>query len=338
MGSIIFAPESLADSLTETTGYKSGLALSVTELCDHLSGTRFPDIIQASEADAVRLRAEDYEELFYKLLHRIGYTSDEYDGDITGISLHHKYKDTAPDEWAGVTELFSMIMPGLLTETAVKGLKSIDPSPLLQTCFDKYGRLGLDMAMERITIINQGIHLSPHSILRYIEWTSSIKLSTLFKGGSGEPEFGRFIDQRFINYLSKNQDRLSEMHWRKFEELAAEFYHSEGYQIQLGPGSNDDGVDVRVWKPGQATTDNPHCLIQCKRQKAKVEKVVIKGLHADVSFEGAEYGLIVTTSELSPGAKNTIAVRGYPIREVNRASLSGWLERLRTPGTGIVRV
>lgn len=337
MGSIVFAPESLADSLSETAGYKAGLALSVTELCDHLSGTHFPDIIRASETHGARVRAEEYEALFYKLLHRIGYTTEEHNGDISGISLYHKYKDTALAEWMGVTELFSMAWPGLITETAVKGSKSIDPSTLLLACLDKYGRLGLDMAMERIEIINRGIHLSPHSILRYAEWTSPIELSTLFKGGGGEPEFGQFIDQRFINYLSKNQDRLPDMHWRKFEELAAEFYQSEGYQVQLGPGSNDDGVDVRVWKPGQATTENPLCLIQCKRQKAKVEKVVVKGLHADVEFEGANYGLIVTTSELSPGARNTIAARGYPITEINRAGLSEWLKKLRTPGTGIVR-
>lgn len=337
MGSIVFVPESLADSLSETAGYKAGLALSVTELCDHLGGTHFPDIIRASETHAVRLRAEEYEDLFYKLLYRIGYTVEEYDGDITGIRLYHKYKDTALAEWTGVIELFNEFMPKLMDDTVAKGSMSIDPSPLLRACYDKYGRLGLDMAMERIEIINRGIHLSPHSILRYTEWTSPIELSTLFKGGGSEPEFGRFIDQRFINYLSKNQDRLPDMHWRKFEELAAEFYQAEGYQVQLGPGSNDDGVDVRVWKPGQATTENPHCLIQCKRQKAKVEKVVIKGLHADVGFEGADYGLIVTTSELSPGARNTIAARGYPITEINRAGLSEWLEKLRTPGTGIVR-
>lgn len=338
MGGITFNPESLGDSLSETAGYKSGLALSVTELCDHLSGTHFPDIILTSETHAVRLRAEEYDELFYKLLYRIGYTADEYNGDKTGARLFHKYKDTALTEWLGVAKLFGDILMKQMDDMVAKGTKSIDPTPLLKACFDKHGRIGLNMAMERLETMNLGVHLNPHSFHRYTVWTSPLKLSALFKGSSSEPEIGRFIDQRFINYLSQNQDRLPEMHWRKFEELAAEFYHSEGYQVQLGPGSNDDGVDVRVWKPGQATTENPHCLIQCKRQKAKVEKVVIKGLHADVSFEGAEYGLIVTTSELSPGAKKTITARGYPIREVNRASLSGWLERLRTPGTGIVRV
>lgn len=138
--------------------------------------------------------------------------------------------------------------------------------------------------------------------------------------------------------MARNNETLPSMHWRKFEELTAEFFAREGYQVELGPGSNDDGVDVRVWKSGQNATDHPHCLIQCKRHKKKIGRVVVKGLAADVDYEGAEYGLIVTTSELSPGARHTVSARGYPIREVDKGALGKWLTRLQTPGTGIVRV
>lgn len=136
---------------------------------------------------------------------------------------------------------------------------------------------------------------------------------------------------------NKHQARLSDVHWRKFEKLTAEFFHREGYQVELGPGSNDDGVDIRIWRPDQKIEDYPHILVQCKRQKEKVDKVTIKALFTDVTHEGADYGLIVTTSELSPGAKTTIVARGYPIQEVERTGLESWLTRLRTPGTGIVR-
>jgi restriction system protein len=127
------------------------------------------------------------------------------------------------------------------------------------------------------------------------------------------------------------------MHWRQFEKLTAEFYERDGYKVDLGPGSGDDGVDVRVWKPDANPGDSPLCIVQCKRQKDKIEKVVVKGLHTDVEFERAEYGVIVTTSELSPGAKTTILARGYDIEAVERDGVKGWLTRLRSPGTGIVR-
>ena len=89
MGGMLFDPQVLADSLAETVGYKAGLTLSITEMCDHLSGTQYPEIIRASEANIVRLRAEEYDEVFYKLLHRVGYTQEEFNGDTAGLGLYH---------------------------------------------------------------------------------------------------------------------------------------------------------------------------------------------------------------------------------------------------------
>ncbi len=331
-----FRPQTLADTLSETVGYKAGLALSVNEMCDHLCGTHLSDVLRTSEERAVCLRSEEYEHLFYKLLHQIGYTADEYDGDVS-TGLFQRYRDNALEEWIGVTKLFVEIMPKLIEKSVKTKRKSIDAEYFLKTCFNKYGHIGLEIGVNRLKAINQHLYLHPGINLRYIEWNTKVALKSLFSGTSDKPEVGRFIDQRFIDYLSANQKCLSKVHWRKFEELTGEFFHREGYQVELGPGSNDDGVDLRVWKPGQKIEENPHILIQCQRQKAKVEKVIIKGLDADVTHEGADYGLIVTTSELTPGAKSTIVARGYPIQEVERSAIESWLVRLRTPGTGIVR-
>lgn len=340
MGAISFYPGLLADQLSETAGYKAGLALSIEELCDHLSGTSFPDLILRSEEYVTRLRAEDFEAIFYKLLHRIGYTKDEFNGDVTGIGLHHKYRNTDLYEtFMGVLQLFVEMWPELMNKAIEDRTKMLDPTPFLRASFDKYGVVGGNMAMERLDVLDRGMSLNPHSSLRAVDWSEPLELKKLFIGTSTDsPVGGKFIDQRFVNYLSNNLDRLPDMHWRKFEELTAEFFLREGFEVRLGPGSNDDGVDVRVWKPGAAVTDKPLCLVQCKRQKAKIDRVIVKGLYADVTHEGAGYGVIVTTSELSPAAKNTISARGYPIRQVERDGVQKWLEALRTPGTGIVRL
>ena len=340
MGGMNFSPGTLADGLSETAGYKAGLALSVEELCDHLSGTEYPDIIRDSEDYDVRLRPEEYEGLFYRLLYRIGYTTNEYDGDYTGAKRIHKYRQSnLLREYKGMLEVFSGMWKELALQPRAKGAKSLDPTPFLIACRDKFGTVGLDMAIEQIEVINRASTLNPHySIRRGTNWTSPLALKKLFAGTNEDPEGGKFIDQRFVDYLSNNRDRLPEIHWRKFEQLAAEFFYREGYEVNLGPGRNDDGVDVRVWKPDSEPTSKPLCLVQCKREKAKVERVVVKGLNADVEYEGAEYGVIITTSELSPAARSTVAARGYPIREVERKGLSKWLSVLRTPGTGIVRM
>lgn len=339
MGSIIFRPGELADSLSEIAGYKAGLALSLEELCDNLSETEYPDTIRDSERHGIRLRSEDYEMLFYKLLYRIGYSKEEFNGDHTGAYRFHKYRrQNLLCEFEGVMKVFQKMWLGLLKDAKKSEAGSIDPTPFLVKCHQQFGDVGFKMAAEQIEIMDRAATYNPHTFGRSVEWTTPLALEKLFAGTNENPEIGKFIDQRFIDYLSNNHDRLPEMHWRKFEQLSAEFFHREGYEVKLGPGSNDDGVDVRVWKRDSGPADKPLCLVQCKRQKAKVDRVIVKGLFADVEHEGAEYGIIVTTSELSPAARSTVSARGYPIREIERDGLTKWLSTLRTPGTGIVRV
>jgi restriction system protein len=336
MGSIIFGPKVLPDNLTEIAGYKAGLAMSIEEICDHLTGTSFPDAVRNGETSGIRLRSEEYEDLYYHLLHRIGYTRDLYRGpSIEQARLFHRFKANAA-ELDFFMEVSSVMTHLMRTGIRNGALKPTDPNAILPEVERMFGVPGVKIAIEMYEIIIRGIRMNPHRGIGS-QWIDSLELKGLFKGTDQQPEKGRFIDQRYIDYLSNNQDRIGDMHWRQFEKLTAEFYERDGYKVDLGPGSGDDGVDVRVWKPDANPVDSPLCIVQCKRQKDKIEKVVVKGLHADVQFEQAAYGVIVTTSELSPGAKTTISARGYDIQAVERDGVKGWLARLRTPGTGIVR-
>lgn len=336
MGSIIFSTGDLADSLSETAGSKAGLALSVEQICDHLSGSRFPDVIRSSELGPSRVRAEDYESMFYKLLYRIGHTPEEFNGDVMGAGQRFKYlKQGMEEDYDAMMEL---LIAYVSPDPRGMGKLLEDPIPFVKQVEAELGSQAMLMAIEKYRTIYLGVTLNPHSFSSSTLWTNQLHLDKLVDGTKAAPVGGNFIDQRFVNYLAANTDRLSDLHWRLFESLTAEFYSREGYRVELGPGSNDDGVDVRVWDESSQGTDKPLCLIQCKRHKGKIDRVTVKGLHSDVEFEGAQYGVIVTTSELSPGARSTIAFRGYPIREVNREAVINWLQTLRKPGTGIVRV
>lgn len=339
---IIFPPGSLAERLSEMAGYKVGLALSVEEICDHLTGDpgRMADIVRRSEEYGARLRSEDYEEIHYRLLYRLGYTKDEQLGLLPGIRGFHKYKDDPKllmihEE---MSRIFIEMNREMMAAAEAAGGNLLDPTPILERCRSELGPIGLRMAYEHLVEWDSLLRASPYHPRRWVEWESPLELNQLFAGTKQAPEGGKFIDQRYIDYLANNGHRIGEMHWRLFEELTAEFFVREGFRVEIGPGSNDDGVDVRLWKPDAPEDSKPTCIIQCKRQKAKIEKVVVKGLAADVQFEEADYGMIVTTSTLSPGAVTTITARGYPIQTVERDAVISWLERLRTPGTGIVRV
>ena len=340
MSAIWMDPGRLADSVAETVGYKAGLALSQEAMCDHLTGTGYADLLRASEVGTIRIRPEEYGEIFFRILHGVGYTDEEYDGDDLGVRLFHKYRGTDSEEiYLRVLEILNEWFPLLLEEAKNTRTKMIDPSSFLETCREELGNAGLGIAIEKLEQIDRGMKLNPFSRTRYTEWRGVEQLETLFSGGGNEPEIGRFIDQRFVNYLVANPEAIHSMHWRKFEEFTAEFFSRTGYKVELGSGRNDDGVDVRIWKDTQdRDSECPDCIVQCKRQRQKVEKVVVKGLYADVQFEGAKRGLLVTTSELSGGARQTIGARGYPVGEVNGVKLQQWLSELHIPGTGIVRV
>ena len=91
-------------------------------MCDHLSGTKYPDIIQASETHMVRLRAEEYEEVFYKLLHRVGHTEEEFNGDTAGVAV----SESESARISGSKIIPPMRLPSLLPPTSVNLAPSVE--------------------------------------------------------------------------------------------------------------------------------------------------------------------------------------------------------------------
>jgi restriction system protein len=339
MGRLWFEAGKLADHLHELVGYKAGIAASLQELCDLLSGSEYPDLVLESEDQIVRIRSEDYEDLYFTILHKVGHTPEKHNGILDLIDVTLRLGRENGDAFIETLQkIYSDGMCRLIEEVHRDEKKSLDPTSLIIAAHETLGPKGMEAMFEMIETHERIRRLSPHSGARWVEWVNVIPLSGLFSRSSDKTAHGEFIDQRLIDFLAANSDLLFKMHWRKFEELVAEYFHRNGYKVELGPGQNDDGVDVRVWTPPQPESDAAQLhLIQCKRQKGKVEKIVVKGLYADVQYEGADLGVLVTTSSLSVGAKKTIHSRGYPIEEVDGSKVVEWLAALRTPGTGIIR-
>ena len=337
MGSICFKQGDFADHLHELLGYKSGVAASIEHMCDLLSGTHFADDVQNSEKYGLRIRSEDYESLYYELLHKVGTTEKVFKGHFEVFDVLRDLEKSGGMEFANsIQEIFTRNIRTATRKAIKENKKILDPSSMINEAAQKFGHKGLDGIIKLIEANDAVQRYSSHSALRFNEWDNIVDLNALFNEYKPIAKEGAFFDQRFIDFLSVNNEKLHDIHWRKFEELTAECFTQFGYKAELGPGSNDDGVDVRVWHPDEI--DSPKFIIQCKRYKSKIEKLTIKGLYTDVLHEGAEMGLLVTTSEFSVGARKTVSARGYPIEEVNGDNISKWLSELRTPGSGIVRV
>jgi len=65
-------------------------------------------------------------------------------------------------------------------------------------------------------------------------------------------------------------------------------------------------------------------LIQCKRYKDVVGIETVKAFWSDVHFEGAEKGLIATTSSVSRDSKKLCDVRKWPMSFAEAAEIQKW--------------
>lgn len=275
-----------------------------------------------------RLHSSAFEEAVVHLLYRLGNTPSPNNIPIT-IELFHRYgKGSRAVIYEALIDRWLSFLQAELAKSAEA--RAIDPSPVLIEMFDRYGPDGGKMAFELIEGWQRDLHRSAWGSIRNVEWRDTIELSGLFRSAGLETRHAQFFDQRYIDYLSQNFDDLDRMHWRKFEGLTAEFFRREGFSVQLGPGTNDGGVDLRIYPVDASSELPPMILVQCKRQKAKIEKTLVKAVYADVLNEKASSGLIVTSSIFSPGAETVRTARNYPVDFADRNSLRIWLDKLRS--------
>lgn len=331
MGGIWFRTREFGGILSETAGYRSGLALGEARLREFLHDGDFGDL-WPEEDGMMRLRSEEYEEVHWYVLHRLGVAAPRYE-PFPVVAVWHRVKDDPPRAavFEPVVEAFNAFLKGHVETGA-----ALDPRPYVYAMQAAHGPPGALVALDLVQASAAALDNSPWNPIQRRDWKNVRDLEELFRSERLESPHGTYFDQRFANFLAVNFDAVDRIHWRQFEGLAAEYFKREGFAVELGPGRGDGGVDIRLWPNGDVKEHAPAAvLVQCKRQRRKISSTVVKALWADVTAEGAGSGLIVTTSALSPSADAVRTARDYDIHEAQRETLREWLERLRTPGTGV---
>ncbi|MBU0723342.1 MAG: restriction endonuclease [Alphaproteobacteria bacterium] len=331
MGHIIMPAFAFRASLSEDAGARSGFTLTDNDLFNHLDPES--DIARQLRSKALlRLPANAYADAVGDLLFALG--AAETKGMPT---LAMRLMSILGDDWRDLFALREMLHVEAIAREYLqrRNWSTGDQDEVYAELKTLFSGKTLDVwdAMQEAMAFE--LAHSPF-YTRTLKKADSIALSALFKSEKLPVEADRFFDQRFINYLGAQPDKLDAMHWRQFEGLTAEWFQREGYSVELGTGRSDGGVDVRLWNPDSPPGAPPTVIVQCKRQKDKIAKVVVKGLYADLLHEQANSGMIVTTSDLSPGAANDISARAYPITTANRNKVQEWVEAMRIPSSGIV--
>lgn len=113
---------------------------------------------------------------------------------------------------------------------------------------------------------------------------------------------------------------------RTFEELVSSIFAARGWRTQLGPGTGDGGVDLRIWQEdplGELLT-----LVQVKRYAPHrpISLDAVAALEAHMGREAADNGLFITTSRFLPGVEKW-ASRNRTLMLAKSTDLQRWCEQ-----------
>jgi hypothetical protein len=115
-----------------------------------------------------------------------------------------------------------------------------------------------------------------------------------------QPSIRLIRDERLVEAICRDPDRIFALTARQFEHLTAELLESLGYRdVTLGQSSKDGGVDVSAFIEHSVGTER--IIVQCKHHAIgnKVGEPTIKQLYADTEIHRAARGLLITTSYLT---------------------------------------
>lgn len=330
MGHIIMPAFVFRTALSEDAGVRSGFALTEANMLAHLPAEHH--LREGLETAVVmRVASEDYADTVGDLLHAVG-AADQPGMPTLGMRLMR----LLDRDWRDLFSLDKMLELEAIANhyLRLRNRSAEGQATLLGELRQIVsGRPGVWDALREA--MNFHLAFSPF-FTRTVDAANQVALDDLFASERLSSDAGRFFDQRFINYLGSQPHRLRDIHWRQFEGLTAEWFERSGYTVDLGPGRNDASIDVRLWNANAAPGAPPAIIVQCKRQERKVERVVVKALYADVLHEQAAAGMIVTTSDISPGAASDVSARAYPITTANRAQVHAWIQAMRKPNAGLI--
>jgi restriction system protein len=316
MGKVNFSTRAFYDSTTEYIGVKSGLLLGRFQIRDILL-KHFENnfLINDDLKRFIRLYADELDDMFLKIRQAIG--------NLPLTSPIEKDYDKIRDYVQRTQDIESLARSTSICGRYIQENPNISNIELAEILVEKENypkEISLSIANIGIERIDQSCVLHPNSK----SWNGQTSLSDLFDCeiiGENENEF---LEQKFLDYLAVNGHEIENIHWRNFERFCAEYFHKLGQYVVLGPGTNDGGIDIRVFNTED--TKKPLILIQCKRYKKenKVSIETVKSFYSDVLFEEAQKGLIATSSYIASGGKKVRDVRGYNIDFAEYNNVKNW--------------
>ncbi len=172
--------------------------------------------------------------------------------------------------------------------------------------------------------------IEPRACYRSLKGVSAAKLATLtpvqpiLQLDTGDR---RFVESRDIAQDLSAESNLATMDWESFEHLVREIFEqefvSEGGEVKVTQASKDGGVDAVAFDPDPIRGGK--YVIQAKRYTRTVGVAAVRDLYGTVMHEGADRGILVTTSDY--GADSVGFAKDKPLTLINGAQLLSLIEK-----------
>lgn len=165
---------------------------------------------------------------------------------------------------------------------------------------------------------------------------SEVAFSNTLLGPDGAPLDGeprkrlldaiRRVTSDVVDHVSRNPESVWRLTSRQFEELVAEIYARRGFEVRLTPATRDGGADIWVTRHDDLGT--ALYLVECKKWSPRrpVGVDVVRALFGAVGLEGANAGVIVTTSRFTRDAEDLRAQQPFRMQFRQFADLIQLLE------------
>ncbi len=224
-------------------------------------------------------------------------------------------------------ELFKADMVDALLGVVFNGIvHSIDPATgqEVSRCI-----VSLHASKEEFMGINLA-NVEPKACFRKLKGVGSSKLHSLTPVApviAMEREDKRFVESYAVAQTLDEGSNLALMDWEDFEHLIREIFEKEfaagGGEVKVTQASRDGGVDAVVFDPDPIRGGK--IVIQAKRYTNTVGVSAVRDLYGTLLNEGANKGILVSTSDYGPDAYDF--AKGKPITLLSGGNLLHLLQK-----------
>ena len=205
-------------------------------------------------------------------------------------------------------------------------IEAVDPAngQLRRSCI-----MSVQAPREEFLSVNLA-EVDPKTCYRALKGVSAAKLTTLtpvkpiLHLDTGDR---RFVEPKEVAQELSDDSNLATMDWENFEHLVRQIFEqefvTEGGEVKVTQASRDGGVDAVAFDPDPIRGGK--YVIQAKRYTRTVGVAAVRDLYGTVIHEGADRGILVTTSDY--GADSVSFAKDKPLTLINGAQLLSLLEK-----------